>query len=127
MAMTEQLIEQQGDMPHYVPPGHEGTVNVRLVDRGFNGAFELVHGTVQPGGETLTHHHETEHQVIYVVAGAAEVTLGADAPVGCGPGCVIRIPPKLDHRVVSVGQEPLRVLIVYSPPLPDRDDRPVTI
>ena len=57
--------------------------------------------------------------------GETEVTLGDDAPVVCGPGTIIRIPPKLDHRVVSTGESALKVLIVYSPPLPPRDDAPV--
>ncbi len=31
------------------PPGHAGTVNRRLVDKAFCGAFEMVHGTIDPG------------------------------------------------------------------------------
>ena len=123
--MSQKLIEHAQEMARYAPPGHEGTVNVRLVDRTFNGAFELVRGTVQPGGEAHAHHHDKEHQVIYVVSGLTDVTLGGDAPERCGPGAVIRIPPGLEHSVVNVGDEPLEALIVYSPPLPDRDDTPL--
>jgi len=125
MTETRPLIEHRDAMARYGPPGHAGTVNVRLVDKSFNGAFELVHGTVMPGGQADRHSHPREHQTIYVVEGSCEVALGEDAPVTCGPGTIIRIPPGLDHEVVNRGSEPLKVLIVYSPPLPPRDDTPV--
>ena len=116
--MNRPLIERIEDMARYAPPSHVGTQNIRLVDRDFCGTFELVRGLVQPGGEAEPHYHEKEHQVFYVVSGRAEVTLGADAPEICGPGTIVRIPPRLPHRVVAAGPEPLEVLIVYSPPLP---------
>jgi mannose-6-phosphate isomerase-like protein (cupin superfamily) len=118
-------IEHRESLPRYGPPGHAATVNVRLVDAGFGGGFELVHGTVAPGGRADRHHHVREHQVVYVLSGTGEVALG-DAPAeACGPGTVVRIPPGLDHEVVNTGDVPLEVLIVYSPPLPPRDDTPV--
>ncbi len=123
--MDYKLIEHADDMAHYAPPDHQGTVNVRLVERGFNGAFELVRGTVQPGGEAEPHLHVLEHQVFYITKGVAEVTLGDDPPALCKAGSIVRIPPGLMHRVVCAGAEPLEALIVYSPPLPDRDDTPV--
>jgi len=79
---------------------------------------EFVQALLQPGGEAEPHFHEKEHQVFYVIAGQAEVTLGGEAPELCGPGTIVRIPPRLLHRVVATGPEPLEVLIVYSPPLP---------
>ena len=120
--MHEDLIDHQDSLPKYGPPAHRGTTNVRLVEKGFGGGFELVHGTVEPGGEAERHSHETEHQVIYVLDGAMTVELGEDAPVACGRGAIVRIPPGLDHRVVSTGERPLAVIIVYCPPLPARAD-----
>lgn len=119
------LIRHLDDMARYAPPDHKGTVNVRLVDRTFCGAFEMNHGTVQPGGEAEPHLHETEHQVFYVLEGACDVTLGDAAPVRCGPGTVVRIPPGLLHRVVAVGDTPMKGIIIYSPPLGPRDEKPV--
>ncbi len=118
--MHEHLIDHHDSLPKYGPPAHRGTTNVRLVDKDFGGGFELVHGTVEPGGEAERHNHETEHQVIYVLDGAMTVELGEDAPVA-----IVRIPPGLDHRVVSTGERPLAVIIVYCPPLPARADVPL--
>ena len=119
------LIQHLDDMARYAPPDHRGTVNVRLVDKAFCGTFEMNHGTVQPGGEAEPHLHEHEHQVFYVLEGACDVTLGDDPPVRCGPGTVVRIPPRLMHRVVAVGDTPMKGIIIYSPPLGPRDERPV--
>jgi quercetin dioxygenase-like cupin family protein len=115
--VVENLIEHVDDMATYVPPAHSGTRNVRLVEAGFAGAYEMVLGTVEAGGVAERHSHATESQAMYVIAGQARVGLGDAAPGTYGPGTVFRIPPGLDHQVESLGPEPLRVLIVYSPAL----------
>jgi hypothetical protein len=33
------LIQKETEIPAYIPPGHEGTVNIRLIDKEFCGAF----------------------------------------------------------------------------------------
>ena len=119
------LIDHQSDLGAYAPPGHTGTVNVRLVEAAFCGQFEMVHGTIDVGCEAHTHSHDREAQAIYVLTGCATVTLGDDDPVDCGPGTIIRIPPMLPHHVMSSGAEPLRMVIIYSPPLPPRADKPL--
>ena len=123
--MDYKLIEHAEELPRYTPPGHAGTVNVHLADRRFCGAFEMVRVTVQPGGEGEPHHHDSEHQVIYLVKGEADVTLGNDPPVRCHAGSIVRIPPQLNHHVISVGSEPLEAIVIYSPPLPARNDTPM--
>ena len=115
--MTYTRIQHADELSRYEPPGHAGTVNVRLVDQDFCGAFEMICGVVQPGGEAERHSHETEHQIIYLVRGTADVSLGDEAPVRCQAGSIVRIPPGLDHRVVCVGSEPLETIVIYSPPL----------
>ena len=118
-------IEHADDLPAYGPPGHTGTRNVRLVDRDFCGRFEMVLGRILPGGVAEAHAHAEHHQVVYVVAGEAEVRLGADPPVVSGPGTVIRIPPGLVHEVRASGAATLELIVLYSPPLPPRDDVPL--
>lgn len=119
------LIEHETDLQPYAPPGHSGTRNVRLVEKGFAGSFEMVLGEIEPGGEASPHKHDVEHQVIYILAGRALVTLGTDPEVECRTGSVIRIPPGLMHEVKATGQDPLRLIVLYSPPLPPRDDVPL--
>jgi quercetin dioxygenase-like cupin family protein len=118
-------IQHQDEIGGYLPPDHQGTVNVRLVDKDFCGAFEMNLGTVQPGGEAEPHSHDTEHQIFYVLEGECDVTLGDDEPVRCGPGTVVRIPPKLLHRVVAVGGQAMKGIVIYSPPLGPRNEVPL--
>jgi quercetin dioxygenase-like cupin family protein len=122
--MTHKLIEHAEELTWYTPPGHAGTRNARLVERDFCGSFEMVRGIVQPGGEAEPHQHEHEYQVIYVLQGTAEVTLGEAPPERCHAGAIIRIPPRLLHRIVSLGPEPYEALVIYSPPLPVRSATP---
>lgn len=116
--MTDKLIENLDDLPRYVPPGHSGTKNARLVlKEATGGQFEMVHGELAPGGHAARHHHDDAFQAMYVLGGAAEVSLGDDTPRRCGPGDIVRIPPGLDHEVTSLGPDPLRLILVYSPPI----------
>ena len=121
---TRQFIKHQRDLPRYGPPGHAGTSNIRLFDRTFCDNFEMVLGEIEPGGIADRHSHEIEHQAMYVLQGSARVTLNDDPPVNCGPGSIIELPPGLEHEVVSLGPDNLKLMIVYSPPLPPRDDTP---
>lgn len=118
-------IRNLADFPRYSPPGHTGTSNVRLVDRDFCGTFEMVHGTIEPGGRAERHRHETESQVCYVLEGEMEVTFDDGPPAKCGPGAVVEIPPKVDHLIVNCGDTPLQLLVLYSPPLPPRGETPL--
>ncbi|MCP1336652.1 cupin domain-containing protein [Futiania mangrovi] len=116
------LIEHLSALPAYAPPGHSGTRNVRLVEKDFCGSFEMILGRIEPGGIADTHAHDREHQVIYVISGLCDVTLGEEPARECGPGTVIRIPPKLMHTVHAKGDTALEIIVLYSPPLPPRAD-----
>jgi len=113
----QELIEKLADLDTYVPPGHDGTVNRRLTTSEFCQNFEMVHGTLEPGGVAHRHSHADEHQVVYVMSGAADVELGEGAAVRVDAGSVIRIPPGVEHLVTSMGPESLELIIIYSPPL----------
>lgn len=116
--MAEGEIVRLEALETYAPPGHSGTTNRRLVDgEATGGRFEMVHGRLAPGGVADRHAHEMEYQAMMVLAGACEVTLGEADPVRAEAGAVVRIPPGVQHHVVSLGPEDLQLLIVYSPPI----------
>ena len=110
-------IEHVDRMAGYTPPLHSGTRNVRLVEAAEAGGFEMVLGRVEPGGVAERHFHEASYQAMYVTGGRCEVALGDEPPEICGPGTIVRIPPGLEHKVTSLGPEPLEVVLVYSPPV----------
>ncbi len=111
------LIQHISDLPAYSPPAHSGTVNRRLVGHEAGFGFEMILGRVMPGGEASRHYHRAEAQIVYILKGEAMVALGQEPPRHCGPGTVIRIPPRLAHEVVTVGEEALECLVLYAPPL----------
>jgi len=116
--MDEKPIENLAQLPVYAPAGHIGTENARLVCKEqTGGVFEMVHGTLAPGGHAARHSHAEAYQAMYVLGGAADVALG-DAPARrCGAGDIIRIPSGLAHEVTSLGPDPLRLILVYAPPI----------
>ncbi len=111
------LIEALNHIQTYAPANHAGTTNRRLVSREDCGHFEMIHGTIEPGGLAERHAHDVEYQAVFVLGGSASVELGDDPAKIIGAGSIVRIPPGTQHFVKSLGPEPLQLLIVYSPPL----------
>tara|TARA_B100000676_G_scaffold310952_1_gene379126 strand:- start:2280 stop:2648 length:369 start_codon:yes stop_codon:yes gene_type:complete len=115
-------IRHESQLERYSPPGHHGTVNVRLIERDFCGTFEMALGILEPGGTAERHDHDVEYQALDVLEGLCDVELGDDPAVECGPATVIEIPPKVSHYVVPKDETPLKILVFYSQPLPPRQD-----
>jgi quercetin dioxygenase-like cupin family protein len=113
-----QYIFQPEELPGYVPPGHTGTANTRLVDgKSVDGQYEMILGTVQAGGAASRHRHEVQTQVVYVLDGKGLAELGNSPPVDVGPGSVVIIPPGVEHYMENTSDGVMHVIVVYSPPL----------
>lgn len=117
--MTTQLtnIEHLEDIDSYSPPGHSRTVNAKLVNADGNGLFEMIHGTIKPGGKAEWHQHDCSYQAIFILSGCARVKLEGSPVKECGANTIIRIPSGLGHEVISLGDTPLNMVLIYSPPL----------
>ena len=105
-----------GGLPSFSPPHHTGTVDHKLVHEAM-GARQMAiwHGEIQPLGTADEHVHEEMEQAFYVLAGEAIFTLDGQEH-RLVQGGLIFIPAKVPHRIVSVGQVSLRVLIITAPP-----------
>ena len=91
-----------------------------------NSLFRIVAGTAQsqvgililgPGEKTGGLHasdHPDSDQVVYVVAGHGEATVG-DQTAPLAPGDVLIIEAGDPHELRCTGDEPLRTLNVYAP------------
>jgi len=99
----QQLGNKTPDWTIFFGPEYDGCVC---------GTFEMLRSVVQPGGEAEPHHHETEHQIIDLLRGEGDVSLGEDSPVRCTAGAIVRIPPRLRHFVVNAGAEPLKMIVI---------------
>ena len=86
---------RQGD-----PPGAEQT---------------LALATWAPGQGNVEHTHPNCEEIVYVVEGVIDHTLGEESE-RLGPGDVIVVPRGAPHRLVNTSAAPVRTIIVFSSP-----------
>lgn len=110
----DRYVYHEGDVPAYVPAGHTGTVNRRLIGQAEN--FHLVLGTLEKGAEARRHSHPDLEQGMYVLEGRVLIEAAGERKE-VGPGGVVFFPAGVPHRVEALSEAPTRLLIVYAPPL----------
>ena len=106
-----------GDVPAYHPANHSGTENRRLICADTVGArnVEVVLGVIQPNEGAAPHAHPGIEQVCYVLEGRAVAEVGG-AKREVGPGDCCFFPADVPHKFTALGDEPVRLLVIYSPP-----------
>lgn len=81
------------------------------------GAVTLALHRVWPGHEVLPHAHPHE-QVVYIIEGEAEFTVGEQV-VRLGAGSVLTVPPNVVHCIRVTGDTPVLNLDVFTPARPE--------
>jgi mannose-6-phosphate isomerase-like protein (cupin superfamily) len=83
-----------------------------------SGAQNLVFGLADFPGGTLaaSHTHEGEEEILYVISGKGAIIAGEEE-IDFEPGVAVLIPPGVPHRIRADGEETLRVVTVFSPPV----------
>ena len=114
------------DVPPYQPANHTGTVNRRLIGAENVGArkLEVVLGLVEKGKGALPHAHPGIEQVCYMLEGRARAEVGGEA-CELEPGDCCFFPADMPHVFTVVSDEPVRVLVIYSPPYEENPARAV--
>ena len=72
--------------------------------------------TFPPGSDPGTHKHDNEEEIIYVVSGRGETKVG-DSVYALEPGVAVFTEPGIEHGVKTLGDEPLVLISVFSPPV----------
>jgi quercetin dioxygenase-like cupin family protein len=80
-----------------------------------NGSFSLVEASEDPGSAAPLHIHHGEAEAFYVLEGTIELTCGEDT-LTAAAGDFVYSPKDLPHRYAVVGDEPARVLLLFSRP-----------
>jgi quercetin dioxygenase-like cupin family protein len=114
-------VVREAEVQTYSPANHSGTVNRRLIGPETVGAekVEMVLGVIEPGHGALPHSHPGVEQVCYLLQGRAVAEVdGRRAELGPGDCCFF--PADAPHVFTAVGDETVRVLVVYSPPYVER-------
>jgi mannose-6-phosphate isomerase-like protein (cupin superfamily) len=74
--------------------------------------------TLNPGDGFNFHYHSHHDEVVYVIQGAVEGWVGQDRAV-LGPGDVMFAPAGTVHANFNVSQQPVKLLNILSPLVPD--------
>lgn len=118
---TKAEVIRRADLQGYTPPRHSGTVNHRLLDGSIaNGAFNVVHGAIEHGGEAEEHYHRRSSQFLHILSGACLVTLGTEREE-LKAGDSIFIPAGLRHHVEVTDPAGITLINVYQPALEPDD------
>ena len=117
---------READIPPYHPANHTGTTNRRLIGTANVGAkqLEVVPGVVEKGKGALAHAHPGIEQVCYLLQGRARAEVGGEV-CELGPGDCCFFPADAPHVFTVVSEEPVRVLVMYSPPYDENPSRAV--
>ena len=73
-----------------------------------------------PGKGHARHNHPGSEEIIYVVSGQGEQMVDDRPPVKVGPGSSIYIPADIYHSTLNTGNQPMQLIVVYSPAGPER-------
>ncbi|HSC27545.1 MAG TPA: cupin domain-containing protein [Vicinamibacterales bacterium] len=115
---TTSAIQQ---MPIVVPPGGgdplrigEGQFIQKVRSGDTGGVFSVVEVVTPPRGSVALHVHEREDELVYVLDGTIEVTLG-DQTMTATAGVLALLPRGIPHGFTNVGTTPSRVLDTILP------------
>ena len=106
----------------YSPDLHAGTINRRIIGQETVAAknVEIVIGEIDPSGVAESHFHSGTEQVVYLLEGRIEVEMRGEKE-RLDPGDTVYFPPGEKHRVVVLGDQPARLLVIYAPPIQSAD------
>lgn len=115
---------READIAGYHPANHVGTLNKRLIGPETVGArqLEVLVGNIEKGKGALPHAHPGIEQVCYLLQGRAVAEVGGQRQE-MAPGDCCFFPADAMHTFTVVSDEPVRVLVIYSPPYEEREDR----
>ena len=93
-------------------PGSEFIHKVKSADT--NNVFSVIHIVTTPGNGVQTHVHELEDELVYVLQGEIEVTLGDQTMVAV-PGVTALLPRGIPHGFTNIGDKPSIVIDTILP------------
>jgi mannose-6-phosphate isomerase-like protein (cupin superfamily) len=68
------------------------------------------------GSEAAPHTHEKEEEIIYILSGKGAI-VSAETEASLETGVAVFIPPGLEHQIRVAGEEPLKLVTLFSPPV----------
>ena len=83
-----------------------------------SGAKNLAFGlaTFPPDSNAPAHTHDTQEEIIFILSGHGDFVT-AERTMKLEPGTAIFIPPGSPHQIVVTGDETIKLVTVFSPPV----------
>ena len=115
---------RETEVTGYHPANHTGTLNKRLIspDTVNSRQLEVLVGQIEPGKGALPHAHPGIEQVCYMLQGRAIAEVDGQRQE-LQPGDCCFFPADMMHTFTVVGDEVVRVLVIYTPPYEESADR----
>lgn len=95
--------------------GPAGVIRILAGADSTDGSFSIVEATEPPGTEAPLHVHHGEAEAFYIAEGTIELTCGDDTLTATA-GDFVYTPKDVPHKYVVVGEQPARVLLLFSRP-----------
>lgn len=105
------------DTKAYSPANHTETVNRRIISPDTVGSkkLEILMGVATKGHGATRHMHPDIEQACYILEGRARAEVGGQS-MDLGPGDACFFPAGEPHVFTVISDEPVKVLVIYSPP-----------
>ena len=86
----------------------------------FGGVKNLSMGmnVTEVGSMIPDHAHENSEEVLFLISGRAKLVIEGQGEWEIGPETAFYSPIGVKHRLENIGDEPLKLVWVYCPPLP---------
>jgi mannose-6-phosphate isomerase-like protein (cupin superfamily) len=95
--------------------GPAGVMRILGGAQSTDGSFSICEATEPPGSAAPLHVHHAEAEAFYVLAGEIELTCGEET-LTAGAGDFVYAPRGVAHKYAVVGDQPARVLLLFSRP-----------
>jgi quercetin dioxygenase-like cupin family protein len=69
-----------------------------------------------PDSDAKAHTHDAQEEIIFILSGEGQF-IASEQVYELKPGIAVYIPPQLEHRITVTGNEPLRLVTLFSPPV----------
>ena len=122
--MKPSFLVRPADVRAYSPANHSGTTNRRLIGPETVGAknVEVLLGVIEKGAGAAPHAHPDLEQVCYLLEGSATVELDGER-CEMQPGDACYFPAGRKHKFTATSEQPVKVLVIYSPPYGESPDK----
>ena len=85
--------------------------------------FSMGQNVTDVGSQIPEHAHEVSEEGMYLISGRGRLITEEGEQDLC-PGMAIYMPPGVKHSIANTGDEPMKLVWVYCPPLPNHKKQP---